>query len=317
MTSKAGRYQRGVLSSSSRGAAAIRCRGSRVAVPGWSARACHGCSRKVMVSEVASPALVARLTRLCAAYESPRPGYRAGRAMLVLSGLVSATDRERADMSLFQRAHDIVAAKADKALDAAEKPDEMLDYSYNQMLEQITRIRRALVDIAASRKQIELQETQLQHSIDHLNDQAKTALGQGREDLAREALSRKGAAQAQIDSLEPQHQQLTEEEEKLEHGLAELQKRVNNFRSQKEVLKAQYTAASAISAVNEDAAGISTSVSDSGAALERAQDKISTMQARAGALDELTSSSDVDNELAALKAQLGQGTPPPPALPAG
>ena len=210
--------------------------------------------------------------------------------MLVLSGLVSATDRERADMSLFQRAHDIVAAKADKALDAAEKPDEMLDYSYNQMLEQITRIRRALVDIAASRKQIELQETQLQHSVDHLNDQAKTALGQGREDLAREALSRKGAAQAQIDSLEPQHQQLTEEEEKLEHGLAELQKRVNNFRSQKEVLKAQYTAASAINAVNEDAAGISTSVSDSGAALERAQDKISTMQARAGALDELLQS---------------------------
>ena len=243
-------------------------------------------------------------------------------------------------MSLFQRAHDIVAAKADKALDAAEKPDEMLDYSYNQMLEQITRIRRALVDIAASRKQIELQETQLQHSIDHLNDQAKTALGQGREDLAREALSRKGAAQGQIDNLEPQRQQLAEEEEKLEHGLAELQKRVNNFRSQKEVLKAQYTAASAMNSVNEDAAGISTSISDSGAALERAQDKISTMQARAGALDELlqsgvledvggggddiqkeldevTSSHDVDNELAALKAQLGQGTTPPPALPAG
>ena len=243
-------------------------------------------------------------------------------------------------MSLFQRAHDIVAAKADKALDAAEKPDEMLDYSYNQMLEQITRIRRALVDIAASRKQIELQETQLQHSIDHLNDQAKTALGQGREDLAREALSRKGAAQGQIDNLEPQRQQLAEEQEKLEHGLAELQKRVNNFRSQKEVLKAQYTAASAMNSVNEDAAGISTSISDSGAALERAQDKISTMQARAGALDELlqsgvledvggggddiqkeldevTSSRDVDNELAALKAQLGQGSTPPPALPAG
>jgi phage shock protein A len=210
--------------------------------------------------------------------------------MLVLSGLGSATDRERADMSLFQRAHDIVAAKADKALDAAEKPDEMLDYSYNQMLEQITRIRRALVDIAASRKQIELQETQLQHSIDHLNDQAKTALAQGREDLAREALSRKGAAQAQIDGLEPQHQQLTEEEQKLEQGLAQLQQRVNNFRSQKEVLKAQYTAASAMNSVNEDAAGISTSVSDSGAALERAQDKISTMQARAGALDELLQS---------------------------
>jgi phage shock protein A len=242
-------------------------------------------------------------------------------------------------MSLFQRAHDIVAAKTNKALDAAEKPDEMLDLSYDQMLEQITRVRRGLVDIAASRKQIELQETQLQHSVAHLQDQAKAALAQGREDLAREALSRKAAAQAQIDNMEPQHQQLTEEEEKLEHALAELQQKVNNFRSQKEVLKAQYTAASAMSSVDESVAGISTSVSDSGAALQRAQDKIATMQARAGALDELlqsgvledvggggndiqkeldevTSSTDVDNELAALKAQLGPGTTPPPALPA-
>ena len=242
-------------------------------------------------------------------------------------------------MSLFQRAHDIVAAKASKALDAAEKPDEMLDYSYDQMLEQITRMRRGLVDIAAARKQIELQETQLQHSVDHLQDQAKAALAQGREDLAREALSRKAAAQAQIDGMESQHQQLTEEEEKLGHALAATQEKVNNFRSQKEVLKAQYTAASAMSSVNESAAGISTSMGDSGAALQRAQDKIATMQARAGALDELmqsgvledvgsggddiqkeldevTSSSAVDNELAALKAQLGPGGNPPPALPA-
>jgi phage shock protein A len=243
-------------------------------------------------------------------------------------------------MSLFQRAHDIINAKANKALDAAEKPDEMLDLSYDQMLDQITQVRRALVDIAASRKQIELQETQLQHSVDHLQDQAKAALGQGREDLAREALSRKAAAQSQIDGMEPQHQQLTEEEQKLTRTLAALQDRVNHFRTQKEVLKAQYTAASAMSSANESAAGISTSISDSGAALERAQDKIANMQARAGALDELlqsgvledvggggddiqkeldevTSSSDVDAELAALKTQLGPGTTPPPALPAG
>jgi phage shock protein A len=260
--------------------------------------------------------------------------------MLVMSGIGSATDREQADMSLFQRAHDIVAAKANKALDNAEQPDEMLDYSYNQMLEQITRVRRGLVDIAASRKQIELQEAQLQHSVDHLQDQAKAALAQGREDLAREALSRKSAAQGQIDGLDEQRQQLAEEQEKLERALAQLQEKVNHFRSQKEVLKAQYTAASAVTSANESAAGISTSVSDSGAALERAQDKIANMQARAGALDELlqsgvledvgggdddiqkeldavTSSSDVDKELAALKAQLGPGSTPPPALPAG
>ena len=237
-------------------------------------------------------------------------------------------------MSLFQRAHDILNAKANKALDAAEKPDEMLDLSYDQMLEQITRVRRGLVDIAASRKRIELQETQLQHSVDHLQDQAKAALAQGREDLAREALTRKAAAQAQIDGMESQHQQLNEEEEKLEQTLAALQERVNQFRTQKETLKAQYTAASAEASVDESIAGISSTLGDSGAALQRAQDKIANMQARAGALDELLqsgvledvggdtddiqkeldeagSSADVDRELAALKAQIGPASPTP------
>jgi phage shock protein A len=85
--------------------------------------------------------------------------------------------------------------------------------------------------------------------------------------------------------------------------------------------------------VNESVAGISTTLGDSGAALARAQDKIANMQARAGALDELlqsgaledvggtddiqkeldeaTSSADVDRELAALKAQISSGSPPP------
>jgi phage shock protein A len=102
---------------------------------------------------------------------------------------------------------------------------------------------------------------------------------------------------------------------------------VNNFRTQKEVLKAQYTAASAVTSVNESVAGISSTLGDSGAALQRAQDKISNMQARAGALDELLQSgvledvggggddiqkeldavgnqAGVEDELAALKAQI-------------
>jgi phage shock protein A len=210
----------------------------------------------------------------------------------------------------------------------------MLDLSYEQMLDQITKVRQALVTIAASRKQIELQEAQLQHSVDHLQDQAKAALAQGREDLAREALSRKAAAQAQIDGMEPQHQQLTEEEQKLEQTLAALQQRVNNFRTQKEVLKAQYTAANAMSSVNESVAGISSTLGDSGAALQRAQDKIANMQARAGALDELLQSgvledvggggddiqkeldqvgnqAGVDADLAALKAQIAPASTPP------
>ena len=244
-------------------------------------------------------------------------------------------------MSLFQRAHQIVQAKANKALDAAEKPDEMLDLSYEQMLDQITQVRRGLVDVTASRKRIELQERQLQHSVTHLQDQARAALAQGNEELAREALSRKAATQEQIDAFESQHQELTEQEQKLEQTLDALQKRVNTFRTQKEVLKAQYTAAKAESSVGESAAGISQTAGDPGAELQRTQDKIANMQARAGAVDELLASgvledvggdtddiqqdldeagsaAEVDKELAALKAEIGPGgSQAPPELTGG
>jgi len=232
-------------------------------------------------------------------------------------------------MTLFQRAHNIIQAKANKALDAAEKPDELLDLSYEDMLDQITRVRRGLVDIAGARRQTELQGQQLQHSADHLQDQAKAALAQGNEDLAREALSRKAAAQAQIDDLSSQHDQLAEQEEKLEHTLEVMQKRVSNFRSKKEVLKAQYSVAEA-----------EASPGDPGTGLQRALDQVATMQARAGAVDELIqsgvledvggdtdeiqeeldqagSAADVDRQLAALKAEIGPGSAAPPELTGG
>jgi phage shock protein A len=232
-------------------------------------------------------------------------------------------------MTLFQRAHDILSAKANKALDAAEKPDEVLDLSYEDMLDQITRIRRGLVDIAASRRRAELQGQQLEHSSEHLQDQAKTALAQGNEALAREALSRNAAVRGQIEDLSAQRDELAEQEQKLEHTLEVMQKRVNDFRSQKEVLKAQYSVAEAQAAPGDPNTG-----------LQRALDQVATMQARAGAVDELIQSgvledvggdtdeiqeeldqagtdADVDRQLAALKAELGPGAPKPPELTAG
>ena len=230
--------------------------------------------------------------------------------------------KEQAVMSLFSRAHDILAAKANKALDSVENPNETLDYSYAQMLEYITRVRQALVEIAAERKRLELQEPQLRQTIAHLGDQAKAALGQGREDLAREALSRQAAAKQQVDGMEAQHQELAEQEQQLQQKLAQLQQQVSHFRNQKEVMKADYAVAQA-----GDYGG-------TGDALLRAQEKIATMQARAGATDELLQSgvledvgghtadiqeeldeaaraADVDSQLAALKAQLATPELPP------
>src|ERR1700753_3213056 len=83
-------------------------------------------------------------------------GVSRGGSLKMISAAING--EERIMMSLFQRARDIAQFKANKALDAAEKPDEMLDLSYEQMLDQITQVRQGLVSVAASRQQLGLQE---------------------------------------------------------------------------------------------------------------------------------------------------------------
>ena len=101
-------------------------------------------------------------------------------------------------MSLMKRISLIFRAKADKALDRAEDPRETLDYSYKRQLELLTKVRRGVADVATSRKRVELQVAQLNQSADKLTQQAQKALSVGREDLAREALTRKSALAGQL-----------------------------------------------------------------------------------------------------------------------
>ncbi len=200
-------------------------------------------------------------------------------------------------MSLMQRIRLIFSAKANKALDRAEDPNETLDYSYTKMLEMQQKVRRGVADVATSRKRLELQMKQLQQGSDKLTNQAQAALAQGREDLAREALTRKSGLSSQLADLQAQHAQLQAEEEKLTLASQRLQAKVEAFRTKKETLKATYNAAQAQSRVSEAFTGISEEMGDVGLAVQRAEDKTANMQARAGAIDELIASGALDDQI--------------------
>ncbi|MFG2904647.1 MULTISPECIES: PspA/IM30 family protein [unclassified Kitasatospora] len=189
----------------------------------------------------------------------------------------------------------IFRSKANKALDRAEDPRETLDYSYQKQLELLQKVRRGVADVATSRKRLELQLTQLQQQSAKYEDQGRKALSLGREDLAREALTRKANMQSQITDLETQYQQLQAEEEKLTLASQRLQAKVDAFRTKKETIKATYTAAQAQTRIAESFSGISEEMGDVGLAIQRAEDKTAQMQARAGAIDELLASGALDD----------------------
>ena len=95
------------------------------------------------------------------------------------------------DMGMGKRLSLIVKSKANKLLDKHEDPRETLDYSYEKQLELLTQVRRGVADVATSRKRLEIQMQQLQASADKLQTQAQQAVAAGRDDLAREALTRR------------------------------------------------------------------------------------------------------------------------------
>jgi phage shock protein A len=198
-------------------------------------------------------------------------------------------------MSVMKRMSMIFRSKANKALDRAEDPRETLDYSYQRQLDLLTKVRRGVADVATSRKRIELQVNQLEQQGSKLQAQAEKALSVDREDLAREALTRKSALTGQIDDLKAQHAQLQGEEEKLTLAQQRLQAKVESFRTRKETIKATYTAAEAQSKIGEAMSGIGEEMGDVGMAVQRAEDKTAQMQARAGAIDELIASGALDD----------------------
>jgi len=231
------------------------------------------------------------------------------------------------------RASTVVKAKISKLLDRAEDPGETLDYSYEQQLQLLQNVKRGVADVVTAKKRLELQTTQLEQSVVKLDAQARQALQAGREDLAREALQRKSVVQQQLQGLDQQVQGLQSQQEKLISSEKQLSAKIEAFRSQKEVIKAQYSAADAQVRIGEAATGIGEQMADTGLAIQRAKDKTEQMQARAAAVDELvaagtledftagdqteldrelqqlTTSTQVDDELAKMKAESGAGDP--------
>jgi phage shock protein A len=227
----------------------------------------------------------------------------------------------------------VVKAKVSKLLDRAEDPGETLDYSYQRQLEQLQNVKKGIADVVTAKKRLQMQEASLQQSVVKLDTQARQALAAGQEELARTALERKQLAQTELQGLDQQVKELETQQQNLTDSEQKLRAKIEAFRTKKEVIKAQYSAAEAQVRISEAATGVGEQMADVGLAMQRAMDKTEQMKARAGAVQELEASgtfddvtalgpgeddidrqlrqigagTEVDDELARMKAELGPG----------
>src|SRR5687767_458752 len=228
----------------------------------------------------------------------------------------------------------VIKAKINKLLDRAEDPAETLDYSYTKQMELLQNVKKGIADVVTAKKRLQLQSQKLEQQVVKLDTQARQALAAGKEDLARTALERKQLAQTELQSLDQQVTELEAQQQQLIDKEQKLRSKLEQFRTKKEVIKAQYSAAEAQVRISEAATGVGEEMADVGLAMQRAQDKTEGMRARASAMEELeasgafddnltltagqddidrqlaalTTGSEVDDELAKIKAELGSGS---------
>ena len=237
-------------------------------------------------------------------------------------------------MGFVGRMKTVLGAKMNRLLDRAEDPQETLDYAYERQLDTLRKVKQGLVEVVTAKRRLQYQAERVRTEVPKVEEQARQAIAVGREDLARMALQRKQITLSQLQDLEVQVAGLEQEQDRLTQSERRLSAKVAAFRTQKEVIKAQYTAAEASVRIGESLSGLSEEMADVTSAMERAQTKTEQMRARSAAIDELatvglledftrlqdpigqelarlSAEQNVESELDALKRQL----PPPSGQP--
>ena len=218
-------------------------------------------------------------------------------------------------MGVLSRFRDIMAANVNALLDKAENPQKMID-QYLRDLE------GDLAKVKAEEKAAKRDLDECNEEIGKMADYAKRAVAAGNDNEAKQFLQKKSELSGRQETLQKKYDiavsnsaQMREMHDKLESDIASLKGR-------RETLKAKAQIAETQAKMNKMGSG-SSQAGATMAAFDRMEDKINKMLDEQDAMEELnkgqtdsteelmkkydreSKESDVDAELAALKAEMG------------
>lgn len=220
-------------------------------------------------------------------------------------------------MGILDRMSRLIRANVNDLIDRAEDPEKMMNELLREMSASISEARTQVASMIAQEKEIEGDYRAAQRDAQQWQQKAELAVTRGRDDLAREALRRKNDADELSTVYEHHLQSQQEMVEKLKGQLRVLEAKHQEAESKRGILIARHRRAQAQQRISET---FSTLPELSAASeLDRMERQIRSQEAQADAMVELEQSSiewqfaeletnsDVENELAALKASLGSG----------
>ena len=217
-------------------------------------------------------------------------------------------------MGIFGRMSDIFKANINEMIDKAEDPAKMMDQMIREMQEQLREAKIEVAKAIADEKRLHQQLKQNQVQSKNWESKAMLALKKGDERLAKEALKQKKTYDGLASSIEPQWQQQNGLSSKLKDSLRALESKIDEARRKKELLVARQKRAEAQKKIHDVMTGLNDR--SAFATFDRMEQKVLEIEAQADAAVELEmeslddqfkaleAGSDVDDELAALKAKM-------------
>ncbi len=227
-------------------------------------------------------------------------------------------------MGFFDRLSRLFRANLNDLLNKAEDPAKILDQSVIDMQADLERLRDAVANAIASQKRLARQAEQANAQAENWYQRAEQAMEKGEEELAREALIRRKTFQQTFSSLSNQLDGQEGQVEMLKRSLMNLEGKIAEARTKKDMLKARAQAAQAQQQLENAVGSIGTNSAID--AFERMEDKVESLEASSEAaaelagvdleskFDSLANSNEIDDELDKLRRGL-QSFAEPAALP--
>lgn len=205
--------------------------------------------------------------------------------------------KERLIMSLVKRISNIFKAKANDIVEKMEDPEDTLNYSLVEMRENLSKIKKSMLDVATLKKKLENELSDINIKISEYEKNAELALESGREDLAKasiqnknDLIEKKTNLESQIKSIEEQLKNIEKSKEQMEDNLIKLQSKKEELITMKKVSDAQVM-------IKETLTGIANDTTDLGERIRNAEEKIKEKYAKSQAIDYMVDAGMLDNIL--------------------
>lgn len=240
-------------------------------------------------------------------------------------------------MGVLSRISALVKSNLNDLISRAEDPEKILEQSIVDMQDNLKEAKKEVIDTLAQQKVLEKKLLAASEDVGAWEGKAITAVGGGDDELAREALRRKAAAETRANALQEQHDIQKDYVDTLRASLIALEQKIDEARSKKTQLVARLRAAKVkedMIAAREVAMGTHKALEDDSAfaAFARMEEKILLVEGRVEAMEELSNlttganpdvrkeveieeklralkaGSQVEDELEALKKRLAGGS---------